>query len=126
MAGSPYQGRTVVLVAEDEALVRLFTADFLAEAGYAVVEVSSAAGAIRALESTAEIRVLLTDVEMPGDMDGLELAREVQRRWPEVIIVVTSGRVRPCGDDLAAGAEFFQKPIWEAAVLEVLRERLTA
>jgi two-component system, response regulator PdtaR len=75
MAENPFVGRTVVLVAEDEALVRMFTADFLVEAGYAVVEASSAAEAIRALENTAEVRVLLTDVEMPGDMDGLELAR---------------------------------------------------
>ena len=124
MAENLFLGRTVVLVAEDEALVRMFTADFLVEAGYAVVEASNAAEALRELEDTARIRVLVTDVEMPGDMDGLELAREVQRPWPDVVIIMTSGRVRPCSDDLAVGAEFFQKPIREEAVVEVIRERL--
>ena len=88
-------GRTVVLVAEDESLVRMFTADFLVEAGYTVIEASSAVAALRQLEVTPNVRVLLTDVEMPGEMDGLELAREVQSRWPEVVIIVTSGRARP-------------------------------
>jgi hypothetical protein len=49
----------------------------------------------------------------------------VQRRWPDVVIIVTSGRVRPCSDDLARSAEFFQKPIQEEAVVEVIRERLS-
>jgi two-component system, response regulator PdtaR len=124
MTENPPLGRTVVLVAEDEALVRMLTADFLVEAGYQVVEASNAAEAIRMLESTAPVRVLLTDVEMPGDMDGLELAREVQRRWPEVIIIVTSGRVRPCGNELTAGAEFFEKPVQEEAVISFIGARL--
>jgi two-component system, response regulator PdtaR len=124
MADHPLSGLTVVLVAEDEAFVRMFTADFLAKAGYTVVEASNAAEAIRELEGDANIRVLLTDVEMPGDMDGLELAREVQRRWPDVVIIVTSGRVRPHRDDLA-GVEFFQKPLREEAVVETIKERLS-
>jgi CheY-like chemotaxis protein len=124
MADNPQSGLTVVLVAEDEALIRMFTADFLAKAGYTVVEAPNAAEAIRELESDANVRVLLTDVEMPGGMDGLELAREVQRRWPDVVIIVTSGRVRPHRDDLA-GAEFFQKPLCEEAVVETIKERLS-
>jgi two-component system, response regulator PdtaR len=124
MADNPPMVLTVVLVAEDEALIRMFTAGFLIEAGYTVVEASNAAEAITELESDAKVRVLLTDVEMPGDMDGLELAREVQRRWPDVVIIVTSGRVRPHRDDLA-GAEFFQKPLREKAVVETIRERLS-
>ena len=123
MAENLFLGRTVVLVAEDEALVRMFTADFLVEAGYAVVEASNAAEALRELEDTAKIRVLVTDVEMPGDMDGRDVP-EAERRGPDVVIIVTSGRVRPCSDDLAVGAEYFQKPIGEEAVVEVIRERL--
>ena len=124
MADNPPMGLTVVLVAEDEALIRMFTAGFLIEAGYTVVEASNAAEAITELESDANVRVLLTDVEMAGDMDGLELAREVQRRWPDVVTIVASGRVRPHRDDLA-GAEFFQKPLREEAVVETIRERLS-
>src|SRR5918994_5115585 len=108
MADHPLSGLTVVLVAEDEALVRMFTADFLAKAGYTVVEAPNAAEAIRELESDANVRVLLSDVEMPGGMDGLELAREVQRRWPGMVILVTSGRVRPTRDELPGNIDFFQ------------------
>ena len=108
-------GRTVVLVAEDESLVRMFTADFLVEAGYTVIEASSAVAALRQLEVTPNVRVLLTDVEMPGEMDGLELAREVQSRWPEVVIIVTSdGRAQPRGT--GCRRRVLPKPLCEEAV----------
>jgi CheY-like chemotaxis protein len=104
----------------------MFAADFLADAGYLVIEASSASQALRLLESTPDVRVLVTDIEMPGDMDGLELARLAQSRWPEMVIIVTSGRVRPTGEDLANGAAFFQKPVREAAVVEMIKDRLAA
>jgi CheY-like chemotaxis protein len=115
---------TTVLVAEDEALVRMFTADYLREAGYRVVEVSNATEALKELENTTGVRVLLTDVEMPGGMDGLELAREVQRRWPGMVILVTSGRVRPTRDELPGNIGFFQKPTREYAVVQAIKEGL--
>jgi two-component system, response regulator PdtaR len=124
MADNPHLGRTVVLVTEDQALIRMFTADFLVDAGYAVIEAGDAAEALKALEDTADVRVLLTDVEMPGEMDGLELAREVQRRWPTMIIIVTSGRVRPAPADLGVDVEFLTKPIREETVVSMIRERL--
>src|SRR5687768_327902 len=113
-----------VLVAEDEGLVRMFTADFLQEAGFRVIEVSNAVQALKELEGTPEVRVLLTDVEMPGGMDGLELAREVQRRWPGIVILVTSGRVRPTRDELSGTIGFFQKPVREHAVVQAIWENL--
>ena len=73
MVEQAFPGGTTVLVAEDEALVRMFTADYLREAGYRVVEVSNAAETLNELENTTGVRVLLTDVEMPGGMDGMEL-----------------------------------------------------
>jgi CheY-like chemotaxis protein len=115
---------TTVLVAEDEALVRMFTADYLREAGYRVVEVSNATEALKELENTTGVRVLLTDVDMPGGMDGLELAREVQRRWPGMVILVTSGRVRPTRDELPGNIDFFQKPAREYAVVQAIKEGL--
>jgi CheY-like chemotaxis protein len=124
MTEHPLLGRTVVLVAEDEALVRMFTADFLVEAGYTVIEATNAAEAIQKLDTDASVRVLLTDIEMPGEMDGLDLAREVQRRWPAVVIIVTSGRAQPCEDELASSAAFFPKPLRQEAVVEAIRERL--
>ena len=124
MVEQAFLGDTTVLVAEDEALVRLFTADYLREAGYRVVEVSNAADALKELENTTGDRVLLTDVEMPGGMDGMELAREVQRRWPGMVILVTSGRVRPARDELPGNIGFFQKPVREQAVVQAIKEGL--
>ena len=124
MVEQAFLGGTTVLVAEDEALVRMFTADYLREAGYRVVEVSNAADALKELENTTGVRVLLTDVEMPGGMDGLELAREVQRCWPGMVILVTSGRVRPTRDELPGNIGFFQKPVREQAVVQAIKEGL--
>jgi two-component system, response regulator PdtaR len=125
MAETPSLGRTIVLVAEDEALLRLFTADYLTDAGFRVIEAPNAAEALRVLETTPAVRVLFTDVEMPGGIDGLELAREVQRRWPGVVIIVTSGHVRPAREELASSAGFFQKPVREEAVVQMIRERVS-
>jgi CheY-like chemotaxis protein len=102
MAEQPFLRRAIVLVAEDEALLRLFTTDYLTDAGYKVIEAPNAADALRVLETTPAVRVLFTDVEMPGGMDGLELAREVQRRWPHMVIIVASGHVRPARGNLPA------------------------
>ena len=102
----------------------MVTADYLREAGYRVVEVSNAAELLKELENTSDVRVLLTDVEFPGGMDGLELAREVQRRWLGMVILVTSGRVRPTWDELPGNIGFFQKPAREQAVVQAIKERL--
>src|SRR5688572_5865336 len=84
-----------VLVVEDEPLVRLDLATRLADAGYLIFEASYAAEAIGILERHPQIRVVFTDIQMPGDMDGLALAHYVRHRWPPTIIVVSSGRVQP-------------------------------
>jgi CheY-like chemotaxis protein len=82
---------TVVLVVEDEPLVRMDMADCLTDEGFEVIEASDADEAIKALEADGRIRLLFTDVDMPGTMDGLKLARFVADRWPPVRIIVTSG-----------------------------------
>jgi CheY-like chemotaxis protein len=93
--------RHVVLIVEDEPLVRLTGADLLADAGFDVLEASNADEALRILEATPAVRVVFSDVEMPGSTDGLGLARNICRRWPSIGIVLTSGhRIReemiPC------------------------------
>jgi CheY-like chemotaxis protein len=80
-----------VLVVEDEVLVRLDLGSHLERAGYRVIEAGSAAEAIEILERDSSIRVVFTDIRMPGDMDGVALARCVRERWPPTIIVVCSG-----------------------------------
>lgn len=74
----------VVLIVEDEPLVRLTGADLLGEAGFEVLEAANADEALRILEATPEVRVVFSDVEMPGSLDGLGLARRVCRRWPSI------------------------------------------
>lgn len=108
---------TVVLVAEDEALLRLMMSDTLTEAGFKVVEAASADEALRLFEQhKGTLRVLVTDVQMPGSLDGLALARHVAERWPKVGIVVCSGQVKVAPEDLPRGAHFVRKP-WRANLL---------
>ena len=83
-----------VLIVEDEPLIRLVAVDTLEDAGFAAFEASDAGQAIALLKQHKEIRILFTDVNMPGEMDGVSLAHYVRARWPEVKIVVTTGQRR--------------------------------
>lgn len=99
-----------VLVVEDEALVRFDIADYLAENGFEVHEAASADQALIILEAVPEIRLLFTDIDMPGSMDGLKLSAAVRDRWPPVRIIVTSGNRIAATADLPPGSLFFAKP----------------
>jgi DNA-binding NtrC family response regulator len=101
MEAKPAKLRHVVLIVEDEPFLRLTGADLLADAGFEVLEAGNADEALRILEATPAVRVVFSDVEMPGSTDGLGLARNICRRWPSIGIVLTSGhRIReemiPC------------------------------
>lgn len=100
----------VVLVVEDETLVRLVAVDVLTDAGCRVIEAAGAQEAITVLEAGVDIDVLLADVDMPPGPNGFELARSVQRRWPHVALIVTSGRLWPQAGDLPEDAIFLAKP----------------
>lgn len=99
----------MILVVEDEPLVRLDAASFLIEAGFMVCEAADADCALEILNSRDDIRVIFTDIEMPGSINGLDLAAVVRENWPDITVIVTSGRVRPNGE-LPEGADFFEKP----------------
>jgi CheY-like chemotaxis protein len=102
--------KRVVLVVEDESLLRLYATEVLEDAGYAVVEVDNAEAALEALETRDDVRLLFTDIQMPGALDGLELARRVHERWPQVRIVLASGRSRPRRAEMPDEARFIAKP----------------
>jgi CheY-like chemotaxis protein len=105
------QQPVIVLLVEDEALVRMFAADVLREeGGFKVVEAVNADEALTVLEATADVRALVTDVEMPGSLNGFTLSRVVKQAWPHIGIVVTSGRMAPGPNDLPPGALFIPKP----------------
>ena len=91
-----------------------------ADAGYRVLEAGDADEALRLFEANSDIRLLFTDVSMPGSMSGSDLARHVAERWPSVGIIVTSGRPRP--DKLPLSMRFHDKPYEPMAVLRQARE----
>jgi len=107
----------IVLVAEDEALVRLVANEMLTDADYRVVEAHDGQEALAILGAKNTVRALLTDVNMPN-VDGLELAKIVRQRWPHIGVVVTSGRPLPSA--LPAGARFISKPYRYEDVLSEL------
>jgi CheY-like chemotaxis protein len=114
--------RPVVLIVEDEFLIRMDAADMIAAAGFEVVAAANADDAIEILETRRDITVVFTDIQMPGSMDGLKLARAVRGRWPPIKIVATSGHVGVRETDLPEGGRFLPKPYSSTQVTGVLRE----
>jgi CheY-like chemotaxis protein len=112
---------TAVLIVEDEPLVRFYAAQIVQEAGFAVIEAANADEAIAILESRRDIRVVFTDMHMPGSMDGLKLAHAVRDRWPPIKIIVTSGREWVGPHDLPDGGRFFAKPYDPGVIKDTLR-----
>src|ERR1700737_1549771 len=106
----------VVLVVEDEMLLRMRAVDMVEDAGYTSVEAVDADAAFAILESRSDIALLFTDIQMPGSMDGLGLARSVHDRWPPIKIILVSGQLKLANIDIPAGSRFFGKPL-EARVM---------
>jgi CheY-like chemotaxis protein len=114
--------RPVVLIVEDEFLVRMDTGAALETAGFNVIEAGDADEAIAILSARNDIRLIFTDVQMPGSMDGLKLAHFVRDRWPPVKVVATSGHARVTDSDLPEGVRFVPKPYSAAEITATLRE----
>ena len=114
--------RPVVLVVEDDPLLRLHAADIIEEAAFEVIEASNGDEAIAILEARPDITVLFTDIQMPGSMNGLKLAAAVKGRWPPIKIVATSGLVDVRPDDLPEGGRFLSKPYDPVQLTATLRE----
>ena len=114
--------RPVVLIVEDEAVVRASAVDWVEEAGFEAVEAEDADEAIRILESRDDIRVVFTDINIRGSIDGLKLAHAVRNRWPPIKLVVTSGQILPAKTDLPEGGRFFAKPYGPAQLASTFWE----
>jgi two-component system, response regulator PdtaR len=112
----------VILIVEDEFLLRIDSAEMIESAGFEVIQAADADEAIAILAARSDVQVVFTDIQMPGSMDGLKLARFVRNRWPPIKIVATSGFVRIEADDLPAGSVFLPKPYRGAEVVAALRE----
>jgi len=103
--------RPVVLIVEDEFLIRMDAVDMVKSAGFEVVEAENADEAIIILEDRPDITVVFTDVQMPGSMDGLKLAAAIRGRWPPIKIVATSGLCDIGEEDLPAGSRFLHEAL---------------
>jgi two-component system, response regulator PdtaR len=115
--------RPIVLIVEDEFLVRMSAVKMIENAGFDTVEAGNADEAITILEGRSDIRIVLTDIRMPGSMDGLKLAAAVRGRWPPIKIIATSGRhVLLREGELPTGALFLPNPYSSERISSLLNE----
>ncbi len=115
--------RTIkVLVVEDEPMLLLFAVDVVEEAGYEAISAANADDAIKILNARDDIRIIFTDIRMPGSMDGLKLAAAARNRWPPIEIIVTSGHLSAAPLDLPERGLFFCKPYRTEHIINALRE----
>ena len=113
-----------ILVVDDDLLVRINTAELLEEAGFEVIEALDAAGALAILEEESSIDLVCTDVHMPGELNGIDLAIQVRIRHPETKVIVMSGYSRR--SDCPAEIPYLTKPFQSGRLVALAREQLVA
>lgn len=113
----------VVLIVEDDPVILMTAADALRQAGLSILEAETGDAAAEILASRpSDIGAVFSDIEMPGALDGLALARLIGERWPAIPVILTSGRVTPAPDALASCARFLAKPYDLTHVSSLVRE----
>lgn len=112
----------IVLVVEDEPLLRMAAIDLVEEAGFIAIDAVNADDAVQILEARDDIQIVFTDIDMPGSMDGLKLAAAVRAKWPPISIIVVSGHRKPGLGELPPGTVFFAKPYPHEAIIDTLKE----
>ena len=115
-------GTPVILVVEDEAIVRMMAVSVAENAGFEALWAATADEAIKILESRPDIRLVFTDVNMPGSMDGLRLAYAIRKRWPPVELIVTTGHRHIQSHELPDRGRFFAKPYNINALSQAFQE----
>jgi CheY-like chemotaxis protein len=113
--------KSIVLVVEDEPLLRMGAVDMVENAGFEVVEAANATEAIHILETRLDVRVVFSDIDMPPGLDGFEMAALIRNRWPLIEIILVSGHTNPGSDTLPSRAVFFPKPYRERDILAAIR-----
>jgi CheY-like chemotaxis protein len=112
----------VILVVDDDMLLRELVIEIAQQAGFEVLSAATADEAIAVLEAREDVRLVFTDIQMPGSMDGLSLAHAVRNRWPPVELIVTSGRRRIETHELPKRGRFVAKPYDAAALCRTFLE----
>lgn len=113
--------RKNVLIVEDDPLQSMMAGDLAEESGLAPVFASDADRAIEILESRTDISLVMTDVEMPGSMNGIKLAGIIRERWPPIELLVVSGNVLRETVDLPERSRFLNKPYPPDRLIRTLR-----
>ncbi len=117
----------VVIVVEDEMLIRMSTAEDFSDAGFEVLEAENVQAALIILEAEASrLHVLFTDVHMPGELTGVHLAHHARKHWPWIGLLVTSGQPKPADNDLPEGCRFIAKPYDAGDVVQHVRDLAAA
>ena len=116
--------KPTVLVVEDEMMLRLRAVDIVEDAGFSPLQAVNADEALALLESHADIKLLFTDIQMPGSMDGLKLAHAVHERWPAIKIILVSGQVTLDEGERPADSRFFGKPMKAKHMIAELQEMI--
>lgn len=116
---------STVLVVEDEPLILLGACDLVERAGFHAMEALDADRALAILEANSHIAMVFTDIDMPGSMDGLVLAAIIAERWPQIALIVASGRRMPASCAMPRDAVYFAKPYVEADVMAVMQRMIS-
>jgi len=112
--------KLIVLVVEDQPFLRVAAVDLVRDAGFEAIAAKDADQAILFLQARADIRIVFTDVEMPGSMNGIALAIAIRGRWPLIELIVTSGQRHVGAHELPARGVFFRKPYADDDVAAML------
>lgn len=123
-AHAPRRRTQRILIVEDEPILRMAFAEAAREAGYDVVEAANSQGALRHLASENTVDLVFSDIYLPGGMDGVALARRIRADYPDVKILLTSGRGIPAG--APSFGPFIAKPYATADLLSRIERHLEA
>ena|ERR1700722_9434822 len=107
----------IVLIVEDDMILRMRSVDIVEDAGYTPVEAVDADEALGILQSRSDIALLFTDIQMPGSMDGLQLAHAVYERWPQLKIILVSGQLKLSSAEIPRDSRFFGKPLVSGQII---------
>ncbi|WP_406857207.1 response regulator [Alsobacter sp. KACC 23698] len=113
--------KRTILVVDDQLLVRFVMADMLAENGFDVIQAGDAGKALSLIDGLPDLAAVVSDIEMPGAVDGTQLARTIRRAWPDLPVVIVSGR-HESPPDLPDGIPFLEKPVSERLLVALLRQ----
>lgn len=122
MMSSAPRFKQMVLVVEDELILRNLATEIVREAGFEAIEATNADEAVLILETHTDIRIVFTDIDMPGSLDGMKLAACIRDRWPPIEIILTSGHGLPMRTALPPRAQFIAKPYQVSNVVRMLKQ----